>query len=85
MLWVLMPQKCMDVNGVTLTSTVSQKRPIQNRKGNYMEEKVYKTMNGTGTMNIVLGVITLVMGVASGVLMIVGGAKLLYHKSKIMF
>lgn len=50
-----------------------------------MEEKVYKTMNGAGTMNIVLGVITLVVGVASGVLMIVSGARLLHHKSKIMF
>ncbi len=85
MLWVLMPQKCMDVNGGRISISASQKMPIQNRKGNYMEEKVYKTMNGTGTMNIVLGVITLVMGVAGGVLMIVGGAKLLYHKSKIMF
>lgn len=75
----------MDANGGRISISASQKMPIQNRKGNYMEEKVYKTMNGVGTMNIVLGVITLVMGVAGGVLMIVGGAKLLYHKSKIMF
>lgn len=85
MLWVLIPQKCMDANGGEISISAAQKMPIQNRKENYMEEKVYKTMNGTGTMNIVLGVITLVMGVASGVLMIIGGAKLLYHKSKIMF
>ena len=50
-----------------------------------MEEKLYKTMNGAGTMNIVLGVVSLAVGVASGVLLIIYGAKLLAGKSKILF
>lgn len=48
-------------------------------------EKVFKTMRGTGALNIVLGVVVLVVGVASGVLLIIGGAKLLGDKSKILF
>lgn len=48
-------------------------------------EKVFKTMRGTGALNIVLGVVVLVIGVASGVLLIIGGAKLLGDKSKILF
>lgn len=50
-----------------------------------MHEKVYKTMNGAGAMNIVLGVIALAVGVATGVLLIISGAKLLAGKSKILF
>lgn len=50
-----------------------------------MEEKIYKTMSGTGALNITLGVITIVAGIAGGVLLIVSGAKLLAGKSKIMF
>lgn len=50
-----------------------------------MEEKVYKTMNGTGALNIVVGVVALVVGVASGVLLIISGAKLLANKTKILF
>ena len=48
-------------------------------------EKVFKTMRGTGALNIALGVVVLVIGVASGILLIIGGAKLLGDKSKIMF
>ena len=50
-----------------------------------MEEKTYKTMNGAGALNIVLGVISIAVGVACGVLMIISGAKLLAGKSKILF
>ena len=50
-----------------------------------MEEKTYKTMNGAGALNIVLGVIAVVVGVASGVLLIISGAKLIAGKSKILF
>ena len=46
-----------------------------------MEEKVYKTMGGTGAMNIAIGVIAIVVGVVSGILLIIGGAKLLANKS----
>ena len=50
-----------------------------------MEEKTYKTMNGVGVANIVLGVISVAVGVSCGVLMIISGAKLLAGKSKILF
>ncbi len=50
-----------------------------------MEEKIYKTMSGSGALNITLGVIAIVAGIAGGVLLIVSGAKLLAGKSKIMF
>ena len=33
-----------------------------------MEEKLYRTMRGTGATNIVIGVLTLVVGVTSGIL-----------------
>jgi len=50
-----------------------------------MEEKNFKTMNGAGVLNVVLGVIGIVTGVAGGILLIVSGAKLLSRKSKMMF
>lgn len=50
-----------------------------------MEEKIYKTMRGSGALNIVVGVIVFVIGAASGVLLIISGAKLLSGKSKILF
>lgn len=50
-----------------------------------MDEKVYKTMSGSGALNIVLGVVTLVTGIAAGVLLIISGARLLSGKSKILF
>lgn len=50
-----------------------------------MEEKVYKTMRGTGAWNIVIGVVLLVIGVAAGVMLIVSGGKLLADKRKILF
>ncbi len=46
-----------------------------------MEEKIYKTMSGSGALNIV----TLVAGITGGVLLIISGAKLLSSKSKILF
>lgn len=33
-----------------------------------MEEKIYKTMSGSGALNIVVGVVTLVAGITGGVL-----------------
>ena len=50
-----------------------------------MDEKIYRTMKGTGAMNIVLGIIAMVTGIVSGTLLIIGGAKLLSGKSKIIF
>jgi len=58
---------------------------IESREETGMEEKIYKTMNGAGAMNIVLGVVALAVGVATGVLLIISGSKLLSGKSKILF
>lgn len=55
------------------------------QKGADMEEKTFKTLNGTGALNIALGVIGIVAGVAGGVLLIISGAKLLSRKSKMLF
>ena len=38
-----------------------------------MEEKTYRTMGGSGALNIAVGVVTLVVGVASGVLLLISG------------
>lgn len=50
-----------------------------------MEEKLYRTMRGTGATNIVVGVLALVLGITSGILLIISGAKLLARKSHILF
>lgn len=50
-----------------------------------MEERTYRTMNRTGAMSVVVGIITLVVGTGCGILMIIGGAKLLAGKSRILF
>lgn len=50
-----------------------------------MEEKIYKTMKGSGALSIVVGVVVLAVGAVSGVLLIISGAKLLARKSKILF
>lgn len=55
------------------------------QEGADMEEKTFKTLNGTGALNIALGVIGIVAGVAGGVLLIISGAKLLSRKSKMLF
>ena len=57
----------------------------QNRRGMFMEEKIYKTMGRTGALAIVIGVISIVAGVTSGVLLLVSGGRLLADKSKILF
>ncbi len=50
-----------------------------------MEEKIFKTMNGAGALNIVMGVIAIVIGLTGGVLLIISGAKLLARKSQMLF
>ena len=50
-----------------------------------MEEKIYKTMRGTGATNIIIGVVALVVGTATGILLIISGAKLLARKSNLIF
>ena len=45
-----------------------------------MEEKLYKKMKSVGVSNLVFGIVTI-----AGVMMIVNGARLLAHKSDILF
>lgn len=48
-------------------------------------EKVYKAMKSVGSFNVVLGILMIVSGIAFGVMVIIKGAKLLKHKSEILF
>ncbi|MGC4018990.1 MAG: hypothetical protein QM793_07035 [Muricomes sp.] len=48
-------------------------------------EKAYKTMQGAGAGNIVLGIIAIVTGVAVGIISIVNGVRLLKNKNGITF
>ena len=48
-------------------------------------EKVYKAMKSVGSFNVVLGILMIVSGIAFGVLVITRGAKLLKHKSDLLF
>ncbi len=50
-----------------------------------MEEKIAKTMGGSGALNIIVGVVAIVTGVSAGVLLIISGAKLLAGRSRILF
>ena len=50
-----------------------------------MNEKIYKTMQGTGAGSMAVGIVVLVSGVICGVLSIVNGARLLRKKSEIIF
>ncbi|MBP3926099.1 MAG: hypothetical protein J6D13_02805 [Clostridium sp.] len=48
-------------------------------------EKIYKTMRGTGIINIVIGSVIITAGLTTGILAIVSGALLLKRKSEITF
>lgn len=48
-------------------------------------ERIYKTMRGTGIINIVIGSVIITAGLATGILAIVSGALLLKRKSDITF
>ena len=50
-----------------------------------MNEKVYKTMNNIGIMNLVLGICTIILAIGVGVTSIVAAAKLLKEKKSLMF
>lgn len=54
-------------------------------EGFLMNEKIYNTMKSTGVVNLVFGIVTICIGIATGIVMIVNGARLLKHKSEIMF
>lgn len=48
-------------------------------------EKIYKTMKSVGAFNVVMGILMIVSGICVGVTVIVKGAKLLKHKSDLIF
>lgn len=48
-------------------------------------EKVYKAMKSVGSFNVVMGILMIVSGIAVGITVIAKGAKLLKHKSDILF
>ncbi len=50
-----------------------------------MNEKIYKAMGRIGASNLAIGICILTVGISAGVLLIVNGARLLRHKSNIMF
>lgn len=50
-----------------------------------MNEKIYKTMAGTGAGTLAIGIVVMVTGVISGILLIINGAKLLKRKREITF
>lgn len=49
-----------------------------------MNEKIYKTITGSGTASLVTGILVMAMGIAAGVMMIVHGAKLLSCRKNIL-
>lgn len=48
-------------------------------------EKVYKIMKSVGTFNVVMGILMIISGIGFGAFVITKGAKLLRHKSDLMF
>ncbi len=50
-----------------------------------MDEKVYKTINSTGKLSIIFGVLTIVLMIGVGVVNIINGARLLSKKSDMLF
>lgn len=49
-----------------------------------MNEKIYKTMEHAGVVNIVLGIMLAIIGAAGSVLLLVHGAKLLGEKKNVL-
>lgn len=50
-----------------------------------MDEKVYKTLNSTGKLNIIFGILTIVLMIGVGVVSIINGVRLLARRSNILF
>ena len=44
-----------------------------------------KKMKSVGVSNLVFGIVTIAFGIGAGVMMIVNGARLLAHKSDVLF
>lgn len=50
-----------------------------------MNEKAYRSMAFSGTINIAIGVVMIVTGVVTGVLAVICGARLLKEKNGLTF
>lgn len=50
-----------------------------------MENQVSNTMKKCGIVSLVFGILTIVAGIGFGVVSVLNGAKLLVHKSDMMF
>ncbi len=50
-----------------------------------MNEKLYRTIKGSGVCSLVMGILLIVLAVAGGVMLIVNGGKLLASKSDTLF
>lgn len=50
-----------------------------------MDEKIYKTLNSTGKLSVIFGILTIILMIGVGIVSIVNGARLLAKKSDIMF
>lgn len=48
-------------------------------------EKIYKTMNSAGVINIIIGSVIITAGLTTGILAIVSGSLLLKRKADITF
>ena len=49
-----------------------------------MNEKIFKTIRGTGAASLAVGIVVLGTGISAGVMMIVNGARLLKCKSQVL-
>lgn len=50
-----------------------------------MGEKIYNIMKSVGIVNLVIGIVVIASGITAGVIIIVNGARLLKHKSGLLF
>ncbi len=50
-----------------------------------MDEKIYKTLNSTGKLSIIFGILTIVLMIGVGVVSIINGARLLAKKNDMLF
>ena len=50
-----------------------------------MNEKIFKTMTGSGVTSLVVGIVVMVTGIVSGIMLIISGSRLLKKKNDITF
>ena len=49
-----------------------------------MNEKIFKTIRGTGAASLAVGIVVLVTGISAAVIMMLNGGRLLKCKSQIL-